>query len=137
MPEESEQAEKRRVLANDISVRCQQGSTFLDHTHIDDAGGRFGVVNEATIIGRDGPLAYPQLPESSPWHSDMVPPEPSLGFRVDAMPKLESPAAEHGVSPAVGPDGPTSVAPSKPASSSLSEHDVGPSLSQEKDDGAE
>jgi hypothetical protein len=95
--DQEDQAEKHRTLFNDARVRDQlrngDTGTFLSHTHIDDAGGRFAAVNAATIVGSEPAVKYPQLPSSSPWHgSDPVPDEPPLGYRIDAMPELENPA---------------------------------------------
>jgi hypothetical protein len=86
------QDEKRRIIRN--QSRNGDTGTFLSHTHIDDAGGRFAAVNAATIVGQDPQVKYPQLPSSSRWHgSDPVPDEPPLGYRVDEMPPLEPSAA--------------------------------------------
>src|SRR5262249_3875475 len=38
-------------LLNDARVRDGDTGTFLSHTHIDDAGGRFAAVNAAKIVG--------------------------------------------------------------------------------------
>jgi hypothetical protein len=88
------QAEKRRVLRNDERVRNQSRngdtSSYLDHAH-SDLGGRFAVTEHQTITGVVSP-SPPPLPANSPWHgSDPVPDEPPLGYRIDAMPELESP----------------------------------------------
>ena len=49
--DQEEQAEKRRVMLQDADVRNRSRNgdtgTFLSHTHIDDAGGRFSAVNAA------------------------------------------------------------------------------------------
>jgi hypothetical protein len=71
---QEEQAERRRVLANDARVREQTG-TFMSHTH-SDAGGRFAQVGAATVIGS---TAIPQYPRAStPFQRDPVPNEPPL-----------------------------------------------------------
>jgi hypothetical protein len=87
-------------------LRNGDTGTFLSHTHIDDAGGRFAAVNAATIVGSEPAVKYPQLPSSSPWHgSDPVPDEPPLGYRIDAMPELENPAG------VLAPDDPANAPP--------------------------
>jgi hypothetical protein len=48
---QKEQAERRRVLANDARVKDQTG-TFFSHTHMDE-GGRFAQVATAQIVGAD------------------------------------------------------------------------------------
>jgi hypothetical protein len=51
----------------------------------EDRGGRFALVRKpATIVGA-GPIAYPRLPEDSPWSSNPLPPEPPLGYSVDDL----------------------------------------------------
>ena len=78
---DSSQAERRRVLANDR----QQTSTFLDHVE-PSAGGRFAQLAESkSIISGAGPsMHYPAGPE---WTSNGagVGVEPPLGFDVNAM----------------------------------------------------
>jgi hypothetical protein len=56
-------------------------STFLDHTH-DDLGGRFR--KPGTVVG-NSPVSYPAQPPTSPWHEDLVPPEPPLGYSVNDL----------------------------------------------------
>ena len=87
------QAERRRVLQNDARLREQSRNgdtgTYLSHTH-SEVGGRFAVTEHQTITGVISP-SPPPLPANSPWHgSDPVPDEPPLGYRIDAMPELES-----------------------------------------------
>jgi len=86
------QAEKRRVLLQDADVQRrqqEQSGTFLSHTHIDDAGGRFAAVNAAKIVGQSPAIAA-SYPAASAAHQTELPPEPSLGFSIDEMPGLES-----------------------------------------------
>jgi hypothetical protein len=44
----NEQRERREILEGDRRLR-EQGSTYRDHTHIGDAGGRFAAVNAAEM----------------------------------------------------------------------------------------
>jgi hypothetical protein len=80
---------RRDVLANDLSVLQQQGSTMLDHARSaadDDRGGRFAAVNTTTVIGADPIPKYPTLPASSPWAGpDPVPKEEPLGYSVNDL----------------------------------------------------
>jgi len=91
--DQEEQAEKRGTLLNDARVREQSKNgdtgTFLSHTHIDDAGGRFSAVNAAKIVGQSPAIAA-SYPAASAAHQTELPPEPSLGFSIDEMPGLES-----------------------------------------------
>ena len=88
-----DQAERRATLENDRRVREQSKNgdtgTFLSHTHIDDAGGRFSAVNAAKIVGQSPAIAA-SYPAASAAHQTELPPEPSLGFSIDEMPGLES-----------------------------------------------
>src|SRR6516225_2400243 len=93
LTDQEEQAEKRRTLLNDARVREQSRNgdtgTFLSHTHIDDAGGRFAVVNAAKIVGQSPAIAA-AYPAAGVHQSDPVGTEPPLGFSVN---NLESSAA--------------------------------------------
>ena len=110
--DQEEQAEKRRVLSQDADVRRrqqEQSGTFLSHTHIDDAGGRFAAVNAAKIVGQS-PATAAAYPAASAAHQTELPPEPSLGFSVNEMPELEPsavsislPAVEQLDDPAAAP----------------------------------
>ena len=68
-----EQAERRRVLAQDASLREQTG-TFMSHTH-SDAGGRFSAVGAANVVGS---TQFPQYPAAGPHQSDPCELEPPL-----------------------------------------------------------
>ncbi len=72
---EASQAEKRRVMKDTMHSRAQAA---LD----EDRGGRFALASKKPI---GAPVAYPQLPESSPWSNDPVGDERPLGFEIDAM----------------------------------------------------
>ena len=114
LTDQEERAKKRRTLLNDARVREQSKNgdtgTFLSHTHIDDAGGRFAAVNAASIVGQDPQIKYPQLPSSSPWSGAQPEPgiEPPTGYRIDEMTPLEPSAVYSPVE--VG--APVSAAPS-------------------------
>src|SRR6516164_8716357 len=74
---------KRRVMANDRRVMGTYHSVAAS-TVDDERGGRFAVEGKQTVIGSSA-VAYPQQPSTSPWHSDPCPPEPPLGYSVEAM----------------------------------------------------
>jgi hypothetical protein len=98
-----DQAERREVLENDRLAREQQqqreASTYLDQYH-SDIGGRFGVIEHETVVGRVSPQ-LPQLPASSPWSGLQPEPgiEPPLGIEINKLtphelePSLSSPEA--------------------------------------------
>jgi hypothetical protein len=59
------------------------------HTEL-EAGGRFSKVTQTTLTGATD--ATPRLPENSPWAGDdPVPPEPPLGFSIDALEPVGTP----------------------------------------------
>jgi hypothetical protein len=87
---QEEQAERRRVLANDQRVKEQSG-TFLSHTHMDE-GGRFAQVSSAQIVGQ---TAVPNYPAASAAHQIQLPDEPPLSVH-------ENPAFDPGPSPTQG-----------------------------------
>jgi hypothetical protein len=66
-------------------MRCSDQSrngdtgTFLSHTHIDDAGGRFSAVNAAKIVGQLPAIAA-SYPVTSAAHQTELPSEQALGY---------------------------------------------------------
>jgi hypothetical protein len=119
---QEDQAERRRVLANDARVREQdQAGTFLSHTH-SDAGGRFAQVGAQTVVGADPIPQYP--PASSPWQGpDLVGQEPPLGYSVNDLtphelePSMAFVEAQEG-GPADAPSTPLDVERTGPSPSS-------------------
>ena len=134
--DQEEQAERRRVLLQDADVRNRSRNgntgTYLSHTHIDDAGGRFAQVNAAKIVGQSPAIAA-AYPAASAAHQTELPPEPSLGFSIDEMPGLESSAAppvEATGDPADAPSG-DDGSPATPSGGLMSER-AGSSLSPDQ-----
>ena len=130
--EEIDQAEKRRVLANDLSVLRQQreGSTYFQHTHLEDeGGGRFSAINSATVIGTTPIPQYPELPTNSPSHHDPVPDERPLGYAVNAMAPLEPSVVE-----APGPASADASSMVFPVPVGVPRADAGPSSQEQGDD---
>src|SRR5215469_12863552 len=148
LTDQEEQAEKRRVMLQDADVRNRSRNgdtgTYLSHTHIDDAGGRFAAVNAAKIVGQLPTIAA-SYPAASAAHQTELPPEPSLGFSINEMPGLESSMATSSSSsvevtgdPADAPlsdDGspatPSGGLMSERAGSSLSRTEIGGSTSSQ------
>src|SRR5262249_27697905 len=56
------------------------------------SSGRFANIDRSTVTAAGGPR-YPELPTSSPWHSDPVPPEVPLGFDINEVPAVGEPVA--------------------------------------------
>ena len=122
------QDEKRRVLANDLSLRS--GSTLLDHVE-PSPGGRFAALGAQTIVGQS-PNPYPPLPDTSPWHgADPVGPEPALGYRIDDLEPFGGGSISAGAGQA-SVDVPSAVIPSADAP----RVDAGPSSQEEGHDAA-
>jgi hypothetical protein len=113
---QEEQHERRETLENDRKIREQTG-TFLSHTHIDDAGGRFVAVNAATIVGQ---TPAPNYPAASPSWQIQLPDEPPLGFDNPALDETStSPASVEATGGAESaPLSPSSVERPAPPSSS-------------------
>jgi hypothetical protein len=80
------QQEKREALRNDQRVRERSTYHSVAQASIDDdRGGRFALGDsKQTVIG-SSPISYPQQPSTSFWNSDPVPPEPPLGYSVEAQ----------------------------------------------------
>jgi len=121
------QAERKAVLQNDLRVRRQADAFSYHDRAVADAevelGGRFGALAKPTVVS--GPV-YPQQPANSPWHSDPVPDEPSLGYSVEAVEPVGEPGeiarsvAEvepHEVFASSAPGKPGSILPGLPGSS--------------------
>ena len=87
-----DQAERRRVLDNDRRVREQSGTM---HAHaIADAQqprGRFSAVETSYVVGSKPTISYPA---ASAAHQTELPPEPSLGYSVDALEPSELAGAQ-------------------------------------------
>src|SRR5262245_56186534 len=112
---QEDQAEREAVLRNDARVR-EQGSTYLAQTH-SDVGGRFSAVGAQTVVGAEPFPRYPALP-SGPWSGeDPCGTEPPLGYRIDAMPELETPTVVSSAPPVGQLGEPTRDAPSSTAPS--------------------
>jgi hypothetical protein len=130
--DQEEQAERRRVLANDARLRDQSRDgntgTYLSHTH-SELGGRFAVTEHQIITGAVSP-SPPPLPTNSPWSgSDPVPDEPPLGYCIDAMSELENLTGVLGTDdPAHAPSGGSSV--EQPYGGLVSNERAGSSLSE-------
>jgi hypothetical protein len=73
---DSSQAERRQILKDTLHGRALAEQDMV--------GGRFAAREKSTVVGA-GQVAYPQLPETSPWHHDPVPDEPPIGIDVNAV----------------------------------------------------
>jgi hypothetical protein len=95
-----EQKERRALAGSTTTV-----TTYRDRAIADlglEAQGRFAKGVEVT--GSKPAVVYPRMPEGSPWHSDMVPPEPSLGYAIDAQEAVGEPGEiEASVNAALSP----------------------------------
>jgi hypothetical protein len=84
--DEINQAEKRRILAEDKD----RLSTLLDHSRANadlDLGGRFAKLHPTTVTGTTPDHQFPKLPADNPFNqaAAMVPNEPPLGIDINAM----------------------------------------------------
>jgi hypothetical protein len=129
-----EQAERARVMLEDL--RKQQGATLHGRAQADAEvpQGRYAAINKTQIVGAN---ALPIYPAAAAHQSDPCGPEPALGYRIDAMPELESPivASSFGEAQAPGP-----ASDDAPSLASLGDapraDDAGPPLSDEGADDA-
>ena len=134
--DQEEHAERRRVTLQDADLRRrQQASTNLDHALAaanDISGGRFGATGTPNVTGATE-IPYSSLPKmaaSSPWSGTQPEPgiEEPLGYRVDAMPGLETSTGVPPDSPPVATDDPANA----PSSGSLVEQTYGGLVSNER-----
>lgn len=72
------QAEQREALRNDTYLRRAMNDAS------DEAGGRFAKTTKTTVNGAAPTVEYPAA--AGPWSSDctQVPPEPPLGYSIEA-----------------------------------------------------
>jgi hypothetical protein len=117
---QEEQAERRRVLANDQRVKEQTG-TFLSHTNNDLAGGRFAAVNAASVVGAD---PIPNYPAAAAHQRDPCGLEPPLGYSVNDLTPHE---LEPSFPSVQAPDPTSEDAPSPIPLSDVQRTDVGSS----------
>jgi len=125
---QEEQTERRRVFAQDQSLR-DQATTFHQHAvaDADIPRGRFAAVDAAYVVGSKADVAS-AYPAASAHQADPCGPEPPLGYRIDDL-NLSDPGSDDTQAgpPPAGPDtGPTLAAPSTP----LRGASVGPLSSQ-------
>ena len=80
---QEEQAERRRVFAQDQSVQ-RQATTMHAFAQADAATtrGRFSAHEAATVVGAEPTINYPA---ASPHQHDPCGPEPPLGFEIDQL----------------------------------------------------
>ena len=95
--DEISQAERRRIMADDRRAKTYFGQA--QHAD-DDLGGRYAKVHSTTVVG-SSPISYPAQPATSPWHHDACPPEPPLGFSVEAKEPVGEPHAASATSSSV------------------------------------
>jgi phage tail protein X len=116
----------------DVRHRSRNGDTgtFLSHTHIDDAGGRFAAVNAATVVGSAPGIAQ-QYPAASSAHQVQLPDELPTGYDINEMPPLD-PIPEQGIETDEARDIGGAEAPSAPLDV---EHAAPPSFSNQLPEG--
>ena len=87
--EQRERAEPPRVFAEDQSLP-RQATTMLAFAQADAAEprGRFSAVSAAYVVGSKAEIAA-SYPAAAAHQADPVGQEPSLGYRIDAMPEHE------------------------------------------------
>jgi len=94
---QDEQAERRRVFAQDQSLPKQTG-TYLSHTHDDIHQGRFAAMGPAYVVGSKADIAA-AYPAASSAHQTELPPEPPTGYAIDEMPELGPLATDEAQAP--------------------------------------
>jgi hypothetical protein len=82
---DSSPAERRRLVR-------QSGGSYRDIAlgEAGTVGGRWAMESKTKVVG-SSPIAYPRQPETSPWGSDLVGPEPSLGYSIEEHPAVGEP----------------------------------------------
>jgi len=81
--DEISQAIKRSVMESD-----RKASSYHAHAQADaelSLGGRFAQVRPTSVTGANAGSIYPKMPEGNPWAKDECPPEPPLGWSMEAQ----------------------------------------------------
>jgi hypothetical protein len=77
-----EQAERKALVGSTTGMTLHsQAITQIEL----EAQGRHAAIAKASVSGREPAVNYPRMPEGSPWAGDLVPPEPSLGYAIEAL----------------------------------------------------
>jgi hypothetical protein len=74
-------------MQNEMLRKKAEGSTFFQHAIAsanDEAGARYAKQNPTAVVGAN-PIAYPQLPEGSPWARQWPEGPDEFGVEIDAM----------------------------------------------------
>jgi hypothetical protein len=87
-PSNQAEQKERKALAGSTTATTYHSRAMVDF-ELDGTAGRFG--KPSVVSGAQPGVNYPRLPSSSPWHSDIVPPEESLGFDINAMEAVGTP----------------------------------------------
>jgi|SRR5262249_12194607 len=83
------QSQRRRLMAEERRLRTYHGHAQANLG--EDRGGRFAFAGSPKTVTGSSPIQYPAQPAHSPWAKDACPPEPPLGFSVDAMEPVGEP----------------------------------------------
>jgi hypothetical protein len=79
---QKEQAERRALVGSTTATTFhQQAITQIEL----EQQGRHAALAKASVSGREPAVNYPRMPEGSPWAGDLVPPEPALGYAIEAQ----------------------------------------------------
>jgi hypothetical protein len=73
-----------------MTKRDEAPTTYQAFAELDDPlpGGRFASIEPRSVTGSAPTYDAPRQPEGSPWLSDVVGPEPPLGYDISAAPDL-------------------------------------------------
>jgi hypothetical protein len=77
-----EQRERRAYAGSTTGMTYH--SRALSHIELEGQG-RHAAEAKASVSGREPFVKYPRMPEGSPWHADIVPPEPGLGYAINDL----------------------------------------------------
>ncbi len=99
------QRERRKII--------EETSSYHQFALSDEGpGGRFANQEKKSTTGAAPIPTYPALPANSPWHRDLVPPEPPLDIDVNAVEPVGTEAEiERSLSGPLAPDAETSSCP--------------------------
>ena len=81
------------------------GQSNLD----DEREGRYAAAGTRPAVTGSSPIAYPQQPSTSPWHSEPIGTEPPLGYDINAQDAVGEPFEVAASSADAGPTPPSVI----------------------------
>jgi hypothetical protein len=83
MKSAQEEQRERKALVGSTTTTTYHSRAMAELQLEQGQAGRF--TDKASVTGAEPFVKYPRMPEGSPWHADIVPPEPGLGYAINDL----------------------------------------------------